>query len=125
VTDGREATSRFVESFKTRHATDEVLEGLSRVRPLKILVIGEAIVDEYSYCTPIGKAPKDPIISAKHIRLERHAGGVLACANHVAGFCDEVHLLPASAATTPTRRSFASGSGRTSHRIFSCVRRRR
>jgi len=88
-----EATSRFVDGFKARYATSEVLEGLSAVRPLKVLVIGEAIVDEYSYCTPIGKAPKDPIISAKHIRLERHAGGVLACANHVAGFCDDVHLL--------------------------------
>jgi bifunctional ADP-heptose synthase (sugar kinase/adenylyltransferase) len=93
VTPESEATSRFLEDFKTRHATSDVLEGLSAVRPLKILVIGEAIVDEYSYCTPLGKAPKDPIISAKHVRLERHAGGVLACANHVAGFCDEVHLL--------------------------------
>jgi len=93
VTAVAEATSRFVESFKTRHAAGEAFEGLSRVRPLKILVIGEAIVDEYSYCTPIGKASKDPIISAKHIRLERHAGGVLACANHVAAFCGEVHLL--------------------------------
>jgi len=55
VTGVPEATSRFVESFKTRHATHEVLEALSRMRPLKILVIGEAIVDEYSYCTPIGK----------------------------------------------------------------------
>ena len=93
MTGDREATARFVEDFKTRHATGEVLDGLSAIRPLKILVIGEAIVDEYSYCAPIGKAPKDPIISTKHIRLERHAGGVLACANHVAGFCDEVHLV--------------------------------
>jgi bifunctional ADP-heptose synthase (sugar kinase/adenylyltransferase) len=93
VTGDPEAIPRFVEGFRTRHATGAVLEGLSAIRPLKILVIGEAIVDEYSYCTPIGKAPKDPIISAKHIRLERHAGGVLACANHVAGFCDEVHVL--------------------------------
>ena len=78
MTGDREATSRFVEGFRTRHATSEMLEGLSAIRRLKVLVIGEAIVDEYSYCTPIGKAPKDPIISAKHIRLERHAGGALA-----------------------------------------------
>jgi hypothetical protein len=78
VTGDPEAASRFVEGFRTRHALGTVFDGLSAVRPMKILVIGEAIVDEYSYCTPLGKAPKDPIISAKHIRLERHAGGALA-----------------------------------------------
>lgn len=84
---------RFVEGFRPRHGAGEVIEALSALRPLKILVVGEAIIDEYCYCTAVGKTPKDPAISAKHIRLERHAGGALACANHVAGFCDEVHLL--------------------------------
>jgi bifunctional ADP-heptose synthase (sugar kinase/adenylyltransferase) len=91
--DEPEATRRFLDGFKTRHSIEVVLEALAALRPLKVLVIGEAIVDEYSYCTPIGKAPKDPIISTKHVRLERHAGGALACANHVAGLCDEVHLV--------------------------------
>src|SRR5262249_48249075 len=49
--------------------------------------------DEYSYCTALGKAPKDPVISTKHVRLERHMGGALACANHVAGFCGHVDLV--------------------------------
>ena len=88
-----EATRRFLDGFKARHSIEEVLAALPALRPLKVLVVGEAIVDEYSYCTPMGKAPKDPIISTKHVRLERHAGGALACANHVAGFCDEVHLV--------------------------------
>ena len=93
MTGDPEATPRFVEDFRARHATGQVLERLSALRPLKVLVVGDAIIDEYSYCTPIGKAAKDPIVSTKHLRLERHAGGALACANHVAGFCDEVHLL--------------------------------
>lgn len=88
-----EATRRFLDGFKARHSTGEVLDAVAALRPLKVLVVGEAIIDEYSYCTPIGKAPKDPIISTKHVRLERQAGGALACANHVAGFCDEVHLV--------------------------------
>lgn len=93
MTGEAEPTRRFLDGFKARHSTGEVLEALAALRPLKVLVVGEAIIDEYSYCTPIGKAPKDPIISAKHVRLERQAGGALACANHVAGFCDEVHLV--------------------------------
>jgi rfaE bifunctional protein kinase chain/domain len=93
VTGEPEAKCRFLESFKARHSTGAVLEALASLRGLKVLVVGEAIIDEYSYCTPTGKAPKDPIISTRHVRLERQAGGALACANHVAGFCDEVHVV--------------------------------
>ena len=76
---------RFLEGFRARHPAGVVRAALAALRPLKVLVIGEAIIDEYSYCVPLGKAPKDPIISTRHVRLERHAGGALACANHVAG----------------------------------------
>lgn len=88
-----EARRRFLDGFKARHSTGDVLDMLASLRPLKVLVVGEAIIDEYSYCTPTGKASKDPMISTNHVRLERQAGGVLACANHVAGFCDEVHVV--------------------------------
>jgi bifunctional ADP-heptose synthase (sugar kinase/adenylyltransferase) len=93
MTGAPEAARRFLDGFAARHSAAEVLAGLSALRPLRVLVVGEAIIDEYSYCTPLGKAPKDPIVSARHVRLERHAGGALACANHVAGFCDDVQLV--------------------------------
>ena len=79
--------------LRARHASPVVRDALAALRRLKVLVIGEAIIDEYSYCVPLGKAPKDSVISTKHVRLERQAGGALACANHVAGFCGEVDLV--------------------------------
>ena len=84
---------RFVRDFAARHAPEVVPHALAALRRLKVLVVGEAIIDEYSYCVALGKAPKDPVLSTKHVRLESQAGGALACANHVAGFCDEVHLV--------------------------------
>ncbi|HXJ79410.1 MAG TPA: bifunctional ADP-heptose synthase [Candidatus Methylomirabilis sp.] len=84
---------RFLEAFKRRHSLAEVEAGLAALRKLRVLVVGEAIIDEYSYCTPLGKSPKEAIVSTKHLRRETHAGGALACANHVAGFCEVVHLV--------------------------------
>jgi bifunctional ADP-heptose synthase (sugar kinase/adenylyltransferase) len=83
----------FLESFRARHAAGVVRDALAALRPLRVLVIGEAIIDEYRYCVPLGKASKDSVLSTKHVRIERHAGGALACANHVAGFCGEVDLV--------------------------------
>jgi sugar/nucleoside kinase (ribokinase family) len=37
--------------------------------------------------------PKDPIVSTRFVGEERFAGGVLACANHLAGYCGRVDLL--------------------------------
>ena len=88
-----EETRRFLEAFKRRHSFEQVRAGLTALGKLRVLVIGEAIIDEYSYCAPLGKSPKEAIVSNRHLRREVHAGGALACANHVAGFCEEVHLV--------------------------------
>jgi rfaE bifunctional protein nucleotidyltransferase chain/domain len=86
---------RFVDAFRTRHRVADVLAGLAALRDLRVLVIGEAIVDEYRYCVPLGKSPKEAIVTSREVRQERHAGGALACANHVAGFCRAVDLVTA------------------------------
>jgi rfaE bifunctional protein nucleotidyltransferase chain/domain len=84
---------RFLEGLRARRSADEVLDGLVALRKLRALVVGETIIDEYSYCLPLGKSPKEAIVTTKHVRSERHAGGALACANHVSGFCGEVDLV--------------------------------
>jgi len=60
---------------------------------MKVLIIGDAIIDEYHYCEAMGKASKGTTITTKYIEEERFAGGALATANHVAGFCEDVHLV--------------------------------
>ena len=86
----------FLDSFRTRHSflrADDVLSRLDELQTLRVLVIGEAIIDEYNYCSPLGKSPKEAIVTTKYLRQERHAGGAIACANHVAGLCREVELV--------------------------------
>jgi rfaE bifunctional protein nucleotidyltransferase chain/domain len=83
----------FIDAFRARHHVDAVLAGLAALQELRVLVLGEAIVDEYRYCVPLGKSPKEAIVTTREVRQERHAGGALACANHVAGFCRSVDVV--------------------------------
>jgi bifunctional ADP-heptose synthase (sugar kinase/adenylyltransferase) len=55
-------------------------------------VIGDIIIDEYHYCVGVGKSQKDNIIATKFLNEEIFAGGVLAAANHTAGFSRRVTL---------------------------------
>lgn len=85
--------NRFLQDFRTRHGAENVVSALKSLSDLRVLVVGEAIIDEYSYCTPVGKSPKECIVSTKFVSEESFAGGVLATANHLAGFCRDVELL--------------------------------
>jgi cytidyltransferase-related domain len=83
----------FLDRFRTRYAAEEVVDVLRRIRPLRVLVVGETIVDEYQFCEVMGKTSKEPVLAARRKRTEQYAGGILAVANHVAGFCDKVNVL--------------------------------
>ncbi len=86
-------TRAYLETFATRHPLDEVLATLDSLRSLSVLVVGEAIIDEYQYCEAIGKSSKEPTLVVKAGRTDRFAGGAVAVANHVAAFCGKVTLL--------------------------------
>jgi rfaE bifunctional protein kinase chain/domain len=83
----------YLARFCQRHVEDEILPLLRRVRRLKVLLIGETIIDEYQFCTVLGKASKDPILAARWCSSESHVGGILAIARHLAGFCEQVDML--------------------------------
>jgi rfaE bifunctional protein nucleotidyltransferase chain/domain len=85
--------SAYLADFAQRFGAEVVLRYLAGIRPLKILVVGEAIIDEYHYCEAIGKSSKEPTLVVKALSQERFAGGALAAANHLAQFCDHVSLV--------------------------------
>ena len=88
-----EETEEFLEEFRRNYSAEDIITRLKNLRKLKVLIIGDTIIDEYHYCTSIGKSPKANIIATRYVREEIFAGGVLAAANHIAGFCEDVHLV--------------------------------
>lgn len=86
-------TDAYLRDFRRRHSRREVFEALEGLADVSVLVVGEAIVDQYCYCTPLGKSAKETIIATKYASEERFAGGSLAVANHLAGFCRRVTLV--------------------------------
>jgi len=85
-------TSHYLADFAIRYPAAEVLKYLDAARSLKVLVVGETIIDDYQYVEAIGKSSKEPTLVVKALSSERFAGGAAAVANHVAGFCDRVAL---------------------------------
>jgi rfaE bifunctional protein kinase chain/domain/rfaE bifunctional protein nucleotidyltransferase chain/domain len=85
----------YFRSFAGQHSAAEIISWLKRLSTLRVLVIGETIIDRYTYCQPIGMVTKDPIIAVKYLHEEWFAGGIVAVANHGAGFYGSVDLITA------------------------------
>lgn len=77
---------------------------LDKVKGYRVLLVGDAIIDEYVYVRPQGKSPKENIISNRILRSERFRGGVWAAAKHVEGFCADVSHF--SGLPTITKRRY-------------------
>jgi rfaE bifunctional protein kinase chain/domain/rfaE bifunctional protein nucleotidyltransferase chain/domain len=83
----------YLADFRSRHLAGEVIEHLERLRSLNLVVVGEAIVDEYVNVDQMGKSSKDPVLAMRYASTQRYAGGALAVANHAAAFCGSVELV--------------------------------
>ena len=86
-------TSEWLQRFRTKHPASNVLGWLEQVANLNVLVIGEAIIDEYVQCEALGKSSKDPVLAFREISHERQVGGSLAIAGHCAGLGAKVTAL--------------------------------
>jgi len=104
-----ENVERYLRDFRTRWSEKDVTEFLDRLSQMRVVVVGEAILDEYVYVDPLGKSSKDPVLAVRHERGETYAGGSLAVANHLASFCKSVELVTYLGATEGNERFIRSG----------------
>ncbi|MEW6599727.1 MAG: PfkB family carbohydrate kinase [Nitrospirota bacterium] len=88
-----EETRAFLRDFSSKYGFNDIVSALDKLKDLKVLLIGDGIIDEYHYCESLGKSAKAHLVVNRYMTHEVFAGGAFAIANHIAGFCDRVHLV--------------------------------
>lgn len=83
----------YMEKFRAKNSIGDVKKVIDQLRGLKVLVVGETILDDYVYCDAMGKSSKEPILAMRQLSYEMFAGGVLAIGNHLSDFCSQVEIL--------------------------------
>ena len=83
----------YLDFFKQRYSIADVARLVEQTEKLKVLVIGDTIIDEYQFCSALGKSSKDPTLALKYQSRDTFAGGVLAVANHIASFVEQVDVV--------------------------------
>ena len=72
---------------------DSIKDGLDELQNLKVLVLGETIIDQYVFCEALGKSGKEPVLVLRDLFMEQYTGGAAAIARHLSDFCGGVTLL--------------------------------
>ncbi|WP_084536565.1 PfkB family carbohydrate kinase [Azospirillum halopraeferens] len=72
---------------------DQLTGLIDRIAGMRVLFVGDTILDEYQYVEPMGKSAKEHIIATRYVNTEVFCGGVIAAANTAADFCREVDVV--------------------------------
>ena len=83
----------FLQTLLKGHNFDEIKITVDKLQNLKVLVLGETIIDQYIFCEALGKSGKEPILVLRDLKMEQYAGGAAAIARHLSDFCGTVSLL--------------------------------
>lgn len=91
----------FLDELKKNYSSGQILEEIESLSNLKVLVIGDAIIDEYQYAEPMGQSGKGLHMVARCLDKDVFLGGSLIIANHLAQFAKQVMLVTALGRNCP------------------------
>jgi len=80
----------YLKDFAARYSFAGLRDGLEAKQGVRVLVVGDIIIDEYLFCNVQGLISKAHGLSARYQREERYLGGALAVARHLSGFSQHV-----------------------------------
>lgn len=102
-------TKEYLQNLRGRFSDKELHRQIASLADLKVLVVGDAIIDQYHYATPLGQTGKGNIFSVRYDAEEQFAGGSVAVANHIAGFTQSVTLLTGLGKGSDNHEPFVRG----------------
>lgn len=86
-------TKNFLDRFRGKWSEKDVNRMIDSLSGLNVLIVGDAIIDQYHYVLPLGQTGKGNVLAVRYDTEEQFAGGSIAVANHVASFAKNVTLV--------------------------------
>tara|TARA_Y100000816_G_scaffold292453_1_gene287812 strand:+ start:2808 stop:4310 length:1503 start_codon:yes stop_codon:yes gene_type:complete len=83
----------FLRKINKEKLFSKFLSQLHKIKDSKIVLFGEAILDEFTYVETRGKSQKSNILSTAFRDKETNLGGVLIIACHLSSFFKEIELI--------------------------------
>ena len=83
----------FIKKIKKKYTFSKIRSLIDSFKKIKVLIIGETILDQYIFCEALGKSGKEPILALRDVDTEEYLGGAAAISRHLSTFCKQISLL--------------------------------
>ena len=88
-------TKNYLSKISSKYGADNIIKSLKDLSKQKVLVFGDAIIDQYHYVDMLGHVGKGNALAVRFGSKEQFSGGSIAVANHVAAISNHTTLLTA------------------------------
>ena len=85
-----EKVTKFLVTLKKHTDRKNINTYFDRIKKLKVLIVGDTIIDRYVFCNSMGKASKDPMIVYEKLYSEMFLGGAASIASNCSALVDDV-----------------------------------
>lgn len=83
---------KFIKNISKKYNNDFIIKEFEKIKKLKVLLIGETIIDQYIFGEVLGKSGKEPHLVMQQETKEQYLGGAAAIANHLSSFCRQIYF---------------------------------
>jgi rfaE bifunctional protein kinase chain/domain/rfaE bifunctional protein nucleotidyltransferase chain/domain len=83
----------YLKNIKDKYSLDVIIKYINKLSNIKVLVLGETIIDQYIFCDALGKSGKEPYLAMREQVTKNYLGGAAAIANNLSVFTKNVCLL--------------------------------
>ncbi len=84
--------TNFLENKNKKNLLDQSIEALKNIENKKVLIIGDAIIDQYDSVRPLNKPIKESILATRYLKTDIYLGGVFAAAVNLSQFNNNVSI---------------------------------
>ena len=88
-----ERQRKFLDIIKKKYTFEDIKLSLDKLGKLNVYVLGEVILDQYTFCEPIGISGKDPFIVFNKKKNNLFVGGSFAIAKNISNFVNSSNLV--------------------------------
>jgi len=88
-----EEQEAFIKNISVNNSFESINLKINSLQDLKVLIVGETIIDQYVFCEALGKSGKEPVLVLRDLETQEYLGGALAIARHLSDFCTDVSVL--------------------------------